>query len=39
MLYDEYLNVIQATAHTKLTDDKFTGVFGLGERANKDFFY
>ena len=38
MIYDEYLNWINTRAHTE-SNDKFRGVFGLGERANKDFFY
>lgn len=39
LLYDEYLNWINVEATTMITGDDFTGVFGLGERANKDFFY
>lgn len=38
MIYDQYLNMIKATAITE-SGDNFQGVFGLGERANKDFFY
>eukprot|EP00347_Sterkiella_histriomuscorum_P014109 403362137 len=38
MIYDEYLNWIQATVNTMQGED-FKGIFGLGERANKDFFF
>ena len=38
MVFDSYLNWINVQAQLE-TGDKFTGVFGLGERANKDFFY
>jgi len=37
MLFDSYLNWIEVTANTP-KDQDFSGVFGLGERANKDFF-
>jgi hypothetical protein len=39
LLYDEYLNWINVTINTTDTGDNFKGVFGLGERANKDFFF
>lgn len=38
MLFDSYYNHIIAEANT-LKGNDFKGVFGLGERANKDFFY
>jgi alpha-glucosidase (family GH31 glycosyl hydrolase) len=38
MVFDEYLNWISTKVFTE-TDDKFTGIFGLGERVNKDFFF
>ena len=38
ILYDQYFNYIQVTANTPSLDD-FTGVFGLGQRANKNFFF
>ncbi len=38
LVYDQYLNWIAARINTQ-SGDQFQGVFGLGERANKDFFY
>ncbi len=38
MLYDEYFNWIKVKAYTE-SGNNFRGVFGLGERANNDFFY
>ena len=38
MIYDDYLNWIRVHAITE-ANDKFRGIFGLGERANLDFFY
>jgi len=38
LLYDEYLNWINVKVYTE-SGDNFKGIFGLGERANKDFFY
>jgi hypothetical protein len=38
MIYHDYLNWIKVQAYTE-SGDKFKGVFGLGERANFDFFY
>jgi alpha-glucosidase (family GH31 glycosyl hydrolase) len=37
MLYDSYLNWIDVTVNT-LNEADFSGVFGLGQRASKDFF-
>ena len=41
LVYDDYLNWIKATAFTEFSagNNKFNGIFGLGERANFDFFY
>jgi len=38
MVYDDYLNWIRVHANTEKEDD-FRGIFGLGEKANFDFFY
>jgi hypothetical protein len=38
MVYDNYLNWIKTRAFTE-QGDKFKGIFGIGERANFDFFY
>jgi hypothetical protein len=38
MLLDAYLNVIKTTAYTQ-SGNLFSGIFGLGERVNPDFFY
>ena len=38
MIYEDYLNWIKVKAYTE-SGDNFRGVFGLGERANMDFFY
>lgn len=38
ILYDDYLNIVRTKLKT-LSGDNFTGIFGLGERASKDFFY
>lgn len=38
MIYDQFLNWINVELKTQKGDD-FTGIFGLGERANTDFFY
>lgn len=37
LILDQYLNVIQATANQ--ASDQYTGIFGLGERANPNFFF
>jgi hypothetical protein len=41
LLFDEYLNWVNVVAYAKpsTSEDTFNGVFGLGERASKDFFY
>lgn len=38
MLFDSYLNWINVRVYTP-QGDQFTGIFGLGERVNKDFFF
>lgn len=38
MIFDDYLNWIKIQVFTE-TGPKFKGIFGLGERANFDFFY
>ena len=38
LIYDEYLNIVRTNLKT-LKNDNFTGIFGLGERASKDFFF
>ena len=37
MVYDQYLNIIKSQAFST-KEDKFTGIFGLGERISSDFF-
>ena len=37
MLFDEYFNQINVKVQSQ--DPDFKGVFGLGERANNDFFF
>lgn len=41
LLFDEYLNWVNVDAYTQnaTSADDFIGVFGLGERATKNFFY
>lgn len=41
LLFDEYLNWVnmKAYAQPSTSEDTFRGVFGLSERASKDFFY
>lgn len=38
MMFDQYLNWIDVKVNTMKEGD-FKGILGLGERANKDFFY
>ncbi len=38
MMFDSYLNWINVTANVP-SGKEFKGIYGLGERANKDFFY
>jgi alpha-glucosidase (family GH31 glycosyl hydrolase) len=38
MMFDSYINWINVQLKTP-SNDQFQGIFGLGERANKDFFY
>jgi hypothetical protein len=38
MVYDEYLNWVKVQVTTE-ANEKFNGIFGLGERASFDFFY
>lgn len=38
MTYDQYFNLVKMTVTTPAAD-QFTGVFGLGTRSNKDFFF
>jgi alpha-glucosidase (family GH31 glycosyl hydrolase) len=38
MLFDSYMNSIEVELNT-MKGENFTGIFGLGERANKNFFY
>jgi len=38
LVYDDYLNWIKVHANTE-SGSNFRGIFGLGERANLDFFY
>ncbi len=38
MVYDDYLNWLRVHVVTPSRND-FKGIFGLGERANEDFFY
>ena len=39
MLFDSYLNNINYELRTAFVGDDYTGIFGLGERASKDFFF
>lgn len=41
LLFDQYLNWMNVIAYAQPaeSEDKFRGIFGLGERATKDFFY
>lgn len=41
MLFHEYLNWIKVEANGEPSDseESFRGIFGLGERATKNFFY
>ncbi len=37
-MFDQYLNWVDVTVNTMKEGD-FKGILGLGERANKDFFF
>ena len=41
LLFDQYLNWVnvEAVAQPAASEAEFKGVFGLGERATKDFFF
>jgi len=38
LLFDSFLNVVRTKIYTS-KGDNFKGIFGLGERVNKDFFF
>jgi hypothetical protein len=38
MVYDSWLNIIQAQVH-EATGDSFSGIFGIGERSSSDLPY
>lgn len=38
LMYDQYMSIVKTTLQT-MKGDNFQGIFGLGERQGKDFFF